>query len=278
MKENGKSVTGVRVFNGGVMYDKVTEGVYSRGEVAVFDGSQINVTLMRRIGDGQLFHRKLLQHGNIRHQCDTVIDGYQTDNGTVLFHLADDVGLYAHLFKQGIQQRADTALTIVIDKGFLLQPGKVNAVMQSQRMAARNNSDNLLLCNRQKIDIRLIVHVGTEGHIVLFLLQPLQNLCGIALLQGEFDLAVLRLCQKALQQMGNVVAAQRVNKSQIDPSVFLGGELPQPALSQIDFLQSLIYIFIKDTSIFRQLDIAPLLFKQIAAQILFQREGCVMSS
>ena len=79
------------------MYDKVTEGVYSRGEVAVFDGSQINVTLMRRIGDGQLFHRKLLQHGNIRHQCDTVIDGYQTDNGTVLFHLADDVGLYAHL-------------------------------------------------------------------------------------------------------------------------------------------------------------------------------------
>ena len=29
--------------------------------------------------------------------------------------------------------------------------------------------------------------------------------------------------------------------------------------SQIDFLQSLIYIFIKDTSIFRQLDIAPLL-------------------
>ena len=107
MKENGKSVTGVRVFNGGVMYDKVTEGVYSRGKVAVFDGSQINVTLMRRIGDGQLFHRKLLQHGNIRHQCDTVIDGYQTDNGTVLFHLADDVGLYAHLFKQGIQQRAD---------------------------------------------------------------------------------------------------------------------------------------------------------------------------
>ena len=96
-------------------------------------------------------------------------------------------------------------------------------------------------------------------------------------LQGEFDLAVLRLCQKALQQMGNVVAAQGINKSQIDPSVFLGGELPQPALSQIDFLQSLIYIFIKDTSIFRQLDIAPLLFKQIAAQILFQSgNGCLL--
>ena len=121
MKINGKSITDVRIFDGGVMYDKIAKGVYCRGKIAVFDSRKINIALMRRICDGQLFYWKLFQHGDVWHQRDSIIDGYQTDDGTVLLHLTDDVGLNADLFKQGIQQRADTALAIIIDEGFLLQ-------------------------------------------------------------------------------------------------------------------------------------------------------------
>ena len=120
MKINGKSFTHMRIFNRGVMNDEVTEGMNSRGEIAVFNGRQINIALMRRVGNFQLFDRKLIQHGDIRDQSDTVIDGNKTDYGTVLLHLAYDIRSNLHLFKQGIQQRTDAALLIIIHKGFLL--------------------------------------------------------------------------------------------------------------------------------------------------------------
>ncbi|MNI80623.1 hypothetical protein D3C73_1371640 [compost metagenome] len=149
----------------------------------------------------------MIQHGTAGEDRDAAACRDESGCRILLLDFTGDSRFDAGFIEQGVDHLAHAVPGTERDIGISLGFFEVNAIVFSQRVSKRCNQHQLLLQQRNKLNLGIALLIGAEYEIEPVLLQTLKQMLGIPFVKGERNFSVSLLFGEGLDNLGNKLAS-----------------------------------------------------------------------
>ena len=143
------------------------------------------------------------------HQCNTKGFFHQCGDGVFIRGFADNVRCQTVYGIEASGVFPEAGGPVIADDRIFRQILKRCLSPARQRMIPGCDDHHILVDDRDKLDQRLVFHIGSENDIVLFTFQPLDQRRRMKLVKAEGYVFILFLFQEPAYHMRNIVGCQR---------------------------------------------------------------------
>ena|SRR5699024_8990519 len=136
-------------------------------------------------------------------------------------------------------------------------------------MSKGRDDDHLLLEDGNKLDARLVFHIGAEDHVIPLRLQTADHFSGICLVKIKTDLFVSAFGEKFPNSMRNILRCKWENIGDVHMTG-AAGEFFHLFFSQLYVCEYPVRVFEKKSSVFCQFDGASFPLEQDDPQLFLE--------